>query len=457
MSHSLFSPGRRALTVGLVLTVTLVASEALAVGTILPLVARDLGDIELYGWTFTAFFLGSLIGIVVVGGLIDRGGILVPFAAGLTLFGIGLLVGGLAPSMPVLVVGRFLQGLGAGTIPPIAYVAIGRTLPEVLRARMFAVLSTAWVIPGVIGPAIAGAVGETIGWRWVFLGLLPLIGAAGAITLAALRTVPGGSSAEHEAAIATTRRLPLALLVALGAGLTMAGLTLGQPLVLIPLVAVGAGMAVPAFVRLCPPGTLRLARGLPAAIGLRGLLTFAFFAADAYIALLLIEYRDVSAFAAGLALTAATLSWTAGSWIQAQTVERWATRRFVGAGFAIVAFGIASTAIILIPTVPWPVGVVTWGITGLGMGLSYAAISLAVLRAAPAGGEGSATSAMQLSDTLGTALGAGLGGAFIAAGVRAGAAEWVGLAATFGLATAVALLGLATSGRLADPAGAGRS
>ena len=64
------------------------------------------------------------------------------------LFAIGLLIGGLAPSMPILVGARFIQGLGAGTIPPIAYVAIGRSLPESLRPRMFATLSTAWVLPG---------------------------------------------------------------------------------------------------------------------------------------------------------------------------------------------------------------------------------------------------------------------------------------------------------------------
>ena len=90
--------------------------------------------------------------------------------------------------MQVLVGARFVQGLGAGTIQPIAYVAIGRTLPESLRPRMFATLSTAWVLPGVIGPAIAGSVGETVGWRFVFLGLLPLIALAGALTLGAART-----------------------------------------------------------------------------------------------------------------------------------------------------------------------------------------------------------------------------------------------------------------------------
>ena len=155
------APDRRALTLGLVLTITLVGFEALAISTVMPIVAKELGGLELYGWVFSAFFLGSLIGIVVVGGAIDRGGLAVPFAAGLGLFAIGLLIGGLAPSMPILVGARFIQGLGAGTIQPIAYVAIGRTLPESLRPRMFATLSTAWVLPGVIGPAIAGTVGET--------------------------------------------------------------------------------------------------------------------------------------------------------------------------------------------------------------------------------------------------------------------------------------------------------
>ena len=98
---------------------------------------------------------------------------------GIGLFAIGLASAALAPSMEVLVAARFVQGLGAGTIQPIAYVAIGRRLPERLRPRMFATLSTAWVLPGVIGPAIAGTVGETIGWRFVFLGLLPLIALAG--------------------------------------------------------------------------------------------------------------------------------------------------------------------------------------------------------------------------------------------------------------------------------------
>ena len=207
----LWSPKRRALTGGLVLTITLVAFEALAVSTVMPIVANELGDQALYGWVFTAFFLGSLIGIAVVGGALDRGGLGRPFAIGLGLFAVGLLIGGLAPSMAVLVVARFIQGLGAGAIPPIAYVAIGRSLPEHLRPRMFATLSTAWVLPGVIGPALAGVVGEFLGWRYVFLGLLPLIAVAGLLTIRSVVAVPPSevaAAAESAAVRAERRRLP---------------------------------------------------------------------------------------------------------------------------------------------------------------------------------------------------------------------------------------------------------
>src|SRR5258706_4182650 len=111
----LWSPGRRALTIGLVLNVTIVASEALAVSTIMPIVAKDLGNNrDLYGWVFSGFFLGSLIGIVIAGALIDRGGLVRPFVLGLGLFSAGLVVGGLAPTMLVLVAGRGLPGAGAG-------------------------------------------------------------------------------------------------------------------------------------------------------------------------------------------------------------------------------------------------------------------------------------------------------------------------------------------------------
>jgi MFS family permease len=418
----LWSADRRALTIGLVLTITLVAFEALAISTVMPQVARELGGIELYGWVFSAFFLGSLIGIVVVGGAINSRGLALPFALGLGLFGIGLLVGGLATSMPMLVVARFVQGLGAGTIPPIAYVAIGRSLPERLRPRMFATMSTAWILPGVLGPAVAATIGETFSWRFVFLGLLPLIAVSGALTLGALRAVaaaPGRMGAEAEASAADRSRLPLAIQVAVGAGLVTGGLTSGEPLFTIALVAIGLPIGFHALRLLTPPGTLRARPVLPAAILLRGFLTFMFFAIDAFVPLVLVEWRGLSLTESGIALTAATIVWTAGSWTQARGSSRWSSASFVTVGFAVAL-----------------------------VGLAYSPTALIVLREASPELQGAASSALSLTDTLGTALGTGVTGAIVAAGVRASGQPVPGLTIAFALALVVGLAGLLLTGRL---------
>ena len=253
----------------------------------MPDVAAEFGEAgtNLYGWAFTAFFLGTLIGIVAAGGLVARG-LAAPFLGGLGLFAIGLLIGGLAPTMQVLVPARFIQGLGAGAIPPVAYVAIARSMPEELRPRMFAWLSTAWALPGVMGPAIAGIVGDTIGWRAVFLGLLPLVVIAAVTTTPALRAVappPEAVDAEAQAAASLRRRLPLAVLVAAGTALFTAAITTGEPLALVGLALPGLAVGVFALRRLTPPGTLRAAPGMPTAVLIRGLATFGFFAVDAYV------------------------------------------------------------------------------------------------------------------------------------------------------------------------------
>jgi MFS family permease len=451
VTEGLWSPDRRSLTLGLVLTITLVAFEALAVSTIMPTVAGELGGLELYGWVFSAFFLGSLIGIVVVGGVIDRRGLAWPFAAGLGLFAIGLLVGGLAPSMPMLVGARFVQGLGAGTIPPIAYVAIGRSLPDAMRARMFATLSTAWVLPGVLGPVVAAAVGQSLGWRAVFLGLLPLIALAGAMTLGALRAVvaaPGVVDEEAHAGAADRSRLPLAILVSLGAGLVTVGLTTGQVLPTAVLTLSGMVVGILALGRLTPPGTLVARPVLPAAVLLRGVLTFMFFGVDAFVALALVSWRGRSLTESGIALTAATIAWTAGSWVQARNATRWPTYRFVQAGFSVALLGLAGFMVVLRQDITWLVGIPTFALAGFGMGLAYAPLALIVLREAAPQAQGSASSALSLSDSLGTALGTGVAGAIVAASVRANGQPVPGLAIAFAVSLAVGVGGLLLTRRL---------
>jgi len=446
-SGGLWSVERRPLTVGLVLTITLVAAEALAVSTAMPIVAADLGGLELYGLVFSAFLVGSLIGIVVAGSLIDRRGVVAPFLVGLTFFAVGLALGGSAVSMPMLIAARLIQGIGGGAIPPIAYVAIGRSLPENLRPQMFATLSTAWILPGIFGPAIAGVVAQELNWRLIFFGLLPVLAVSGWLAYRGLRRL-GHEPSPKAAGGATGSRIRDGLIVGFGVAVLTAGLASENLAIEVLIGVLGLAITMWAFVRLVPQGTLRAERGYPTAVLLRGLLTFAFFSIDAYVALLLVEVRGWSAAAAGIALTAATVSWTAGSWTQARLSRRFEHEWFVRLGFPVVAVGIAGLGLILLPGVPAWLSVPIFALAGFGMGLAYAQFALIVLRDVPRDSQGTVTSGLTLSDSLGTALGTSVAAAFVSAAVRAGTGPAPGLAAAIVVGTAAAILGWLLSPRL---------
>src|SRR5437764_4843361 len=149
---SLLDARRRALTIGLVLTVSTIAFEALAVATVVPAASHQLHGVRLYGWVFSAFMLADLVGITIAGRQADRRGPATVYATGLAMFSGGLVLGGLAPHMLVLVIARAVQGLGAGALSSTAFVVIARAYPEGLRPKMLAVMSSAWVVPGLIGP-----------------------------------------------------------------------------------------------------------------------------------------------------------------------------------------------------------------------------------------------------------------------------------------------------------------
>jgi len=427
------APGRRSLTVGLFFTITLVGFEGLALATILKVINDDLRDIGLLGWVFSAFFLGSLFGVIAAGYDADRAGPARPFVVGLGLFAAGLLEGGLAPNMLVLVSARAVQGVGAGAIPAVAYVAIGRAYPQELQPTMFAILSSAWVLPGLIAPAISGAVAEAVGWRWVLLGLLPLVVLAGVMTTRALHTL-GHAGGEEP----IDRRVE-ALALVLGAGLVLAGASSHSAFVAPVLVVAGLVVGARAFLRLVPPGTARLARGLPAAVALRGLATFAFFGTDAYVSFTVTSVRHSSILLGGLALTAATLTWTGASWVQARFVRSIGPQQFVRVGLLVITNGIGLMIAVAQGWVPAALAVVAWGVAGFGMGLSYAPLSLVVLAEAAVGAEGTASAAIQLCDTLGVALGTGVSGAIVSAGATLAWKDGTALTLAFALCAVVAV------------------
>ncbi len=442
LTGGVWAPERRPLTVGLVLAVTLVAFEALAIATILPVVSRHLGDLRLYGWVFSAFMLTSLIGIVVAGTLADRGPLAPPMLIGLALFAVGLVIGGTAANMSVLVAGRAVQGLGAGFVPAVAYVAISRGYPERSQPRMFAILSTAWVVPGLVGPAIAALVATAVGWRWVFLGLPPLVIAAGVLAVLAMKHVPAPTRSRN----ASVPYLPVFGVVA-GAAVALASISSGDVPAIIGGAIAGGSLMAACLRRLTPPRTLTAGPGLPATILNRGLLTCCFFAGDVYVPYAITTVRHSSTALAALALTAGTLTWTAGSWVQAHQITRLGPRRLVRTGECLVLGGLGLMSLALLPSVPPALAVVAWGVAGGGMGLAYAPLSVTTLDRATPGAEGKATASLQLFDVLGQAIGTGVAGAIVAA-TADGLGHRSGVALAFLFGILVGLCALAVGVRI---------
>src|SRR5207245_7992356 len=120
----------------------------------------------------------SLAGVILAGYEEYQREPALPFMIGVVSFVIGLILAGTAPSMIVFVLSRSVQGFGAGILVSVTYACVGQGYPEHLKPRMVAILASAWALPGLIGPALAGIISDFFSWRWVFIGLvfgLPLV------------------------------------------------------------------------------------------------------------------------------------------------------------------------------------------------------------------------------------------------------------------------------------------
>ncbi len=404
---------RRVLTAGLIGLVTAGAFEGMAVPTVLPAMVEDLGGLDLYGWAFSAFWLTNIVAITLAGIDADRRGPARALAIGAILFASGMAVSGAAADMSLVIGGRAIQGFGSGAIGSVVYATIARAYPPEERPRMIAAISSAWVVPGLIGPALAGAVADAFGWRWVFLAIVPPVLLMGLAVYPQLARI-GPAQRLVEPLRGDARRAFDALRVAVGSTLFLAGLTSGSLPLAIGLVIVGGWLALEALRHLLPPGSLRLARGRPSVVITLFAIAFAFFGTEAFVPLTVTEVRGGSVTLGGLALSAAAVTWAAGSWLQARVAGRGTRGRLVVIGASVISLGIAVTALVLLPAAPVLTAAVGWAIAGLGMGLAYSMLSLLVLETATPGEEGFSSAALQLMFTLGTAFGAGVGGAIVA-------------------------------------------
>lgn len=440
---------RRALTAGLVLAEALGAIEMVVVAAIMPAVVGDIGGIEFYAWTFSAYMLATVVSIPIAGRAADRSGPARSFTVGMIAYTAGLIAAAAAPSMLWLTGARAVQGAGAGVIYAIAMGTIAKAYPETKRARVLALLSFAWIVPGLVGPALGAFIAAHFGWRWAFIAPIPMVPVVIVLALPALRRLrPAEEIPEALAPV-------YPVLVGTGSALFIAGLNARWWVAIVTSIA-GIAIAYPGLRKILPAGSLAAKAGLPAAVAGAFMLEFGLFGADSFVPLMLTEVRSRSLTEAGIAVTAVSVGWAAGSWIQARVTDRYSRRQLATAGSLLVAVCVAITASAMAGA-PLVLVYAAWGLGGVGMGITFSTIMLVAMEQADPGAEATATSAAGLSGTLGGAIGPGLGGAGVTLAHSRGAPISYGLVWAFGISIAASLVVAVIAKRLPTVRGNGKS
>jgi hypothetical protein len=408
---------RRLATVAVLLGLVVAAFEGTVVAGAMPSITRALGGMSLYAWAFTAFLITSTLGVLVCGKLADALGRRPVFIGGMSLFLVGSLLCGLAPTAGLLIAFRAVQGLGAGAIQPIAMTITADIYTLEERARMQSVFTTAWGAASTLGPLIGGWIVTHASWRWVFLVNVPIGLLAVAMLMISYRDPPRGDrgeSAMSSVLQAVWAGLVVALwLIALEpAGIDALALRIG--------LATTALVATLAFVRAQrstsrPLLAAHLAKHRVVRAGLLGGLCGGalLYACSAYVPLWITQHTHRSAMAAGAALVPLLLGWALASTFGVHVLIRHGMRASVAGGFGIALLGASG---MLVATHWLSSHAVTFALASLavlGMGIGPASsTSLIAPQSSVAWSErGAITSTVYASRTLGGSLAVAILGA----------------------------------------------
>jgi len=444
-ASSIFAAPLLSMTLGMIALDVLVAFESMAVTTVMPAVAAALNGLDQYALSFSITLAASIVGLVAGGRWSDDTGPHRAMSIGLLTFASGLIVAGASINMALFLVGRTLQGLGGGAILVAMYVMVARHYAESLHPRIFAALSTAWVLPALVGPVFAGWIAEHLHWRYVFLGAACLVAPCVTLLWPSLRMRQSGVTHCRKSQKSDATNRSASIWNASLAAVSLGGIGLaGQRHDAFGLLSVAAiGIAAWIFTRrLMPIGMRMMSRGIPAVIVMRGLVAAAFFGAEAFLPLLLTQQRGLSLAHAGIALSVGALGWSLAAWWQRDArIDR---QRLLSIGSTCLLAGIAISASVLWTLIPVEMALVGWAVAGFGMGFLSASLSLLVLQLSPVDAQGRNSAAMRLMDAACTTAILAVAGSLFGVLSQAAAAQAFGVVFALLLIPATLALGLAS-------------
>jgi MFS family permease len=420
--------------------------------TILPSVVADIGGLDYYAWNTTLFVLASILGSALSARLLQAAGPRMAYAAAALLFALGTLICALAPGMPIMLLGRSVQGLGGGILCALSYAMIRIVFPESLWPRAMALVSGMWGIATLLGPAIGGMFAEWGAWRAAFWAVIPAAALFALLAASALPRRLEGAARRSGLPLAQLVLLMLTVLaISLGSVMPGAAWNIGGIAAALLLFAALVAVERRARHRLLPRGALQVTTPLGLLLATLSILAVTVTSSEIFVPLFLQVLHHQPPLAAGYLAALMSAGWTIGS-ITSSGAEGPRIGRAVTAAPVICFIGMVALAMLL-PSpsdggtrTMLPISAALLAV-GYGVGIAWPHLLTGVLKAAPPGEQDLASASITTVQMFATALGAALaglianlGGLTAPGGVAgtAGAALW--LFVTLAAGTAVGFL-----------------
>jgi EmrB/QacA subfamily drug resistance transporter len=443
------SNARKNILIVLFFGVLMGALDIAFIAPALPAIHKDFGvDERALAWILSIYVLFNLIGTLLMAKLSDALGRRAIYVMDLALFALGSLLVAAAPLFGLLLVGRAVQGLGAGGIFPVASAVIGDTFPAERRGRALGLMGAVFGLAFLIGPIVAGAILFLLSWHWLFIVNLPI---SLALIAASLRLLPTTRPSKRRTFDALGMVVLGILLAALAFGISqintanlassLSGLNV-WPFLLIALllapvfVIVERGARDPVVrVSLFDSRQVVVASLLSAGAGLGE-------AAIVFVPALVVAAFGVTTYTASFMLLPAVLAMAVGAPLSGRILDRMGSKIVVQVGTALIALGMVLVSFSAINLIAFYSAAV---LVGLGLSsLLGATLRYIMLNEAPVTERAAAQGIISLETSLGQLIGGALVGA-IAASRGGGVA---GFSAAFLVVGVVYLLLLAVSFRL---------
>lgn len=438
--------------------VALHAINIYVVTTLLPTIIQEIGGLTYYAWNTTLFVAASIVGSVLSAKLIERLGPRLAYLAALAAFSIGAAGCAMAPTMPVLLLGRTVQGLGGGVLFALSYALIRVVFDARLWPRAMALVSGMWGVATLGGPAIGGIFAQSGHWRPAFWVLVPV-----ALLLALIVTSQFRGKADAGPPPSPVPWLTVALLVLSVLAISAAGLS---DHLAWNAAGIAAGVAIAAVIvridkharaKLLPTGAYSLGTQLGVLYAVMSLLVAAL-TTEIFVPYFLQVVHPLTPLAAGYMTAMMAGGWTLASVYSAGRSQAQAYR-LIRISPMVVLAALAALAVTM-PLTGWQpawLGNVIYCIAltavGFGIGLAWPHLLTRVLSAAAPGQENLASSSITTVQLYATALTAALagvvvnaGGLTVPGGIDGAKTAALALFGVFAVAPAVAAV---LSGRLA--------